>query len=208
MKLRRSLYARPVIVRGQQCAEARPGRRGDQAAAWWCEGTTRVRVSACGRSAWRPKRVRMPAVVSSPCPRSCPASGVQCPVRASGVRRGPVQVTGVRCGRLSVQVSSVRRPVSVRRGVRRGVRLRGVAVGPAAVRLGMAGVGVVARHVHDGASSARGWSLALEAGAGRAGPAKGRLGLGRRRGRWLALGQADRERLDAREDRPSEGSWW
>src|SRR5215218_11575 len=58
----------------------------------------------------------------------------------------------------------------------------------------MAGVGVVARHVHDGASSARGWSLALEAGAGRAGPAEGRLGLGRR-GRWLALGPADWERL-------------
>jgi hypothetical protein len=84
----------------------------------------RLSVRSLGMAA---KEVRMPAVVSSPCPRSCPASGVQCLVRASGVRRGPVQVTGVRCGRLSVQVSSVRRPVSVRRGVRRGVRLRGVA---------------------------------------------------------------------------------
>jgi len=34
------------------------------------------------------KEVRMPAVLSSPCPRSCLASGVQCPVRASGVPRG------------------------------------------------------------------------------------------------------------------------
>jgi hypothetical protein len=87
------------------------------------------------------KEVRMPAVLSSPCPRSCPASGVQCPVRASGVPRVPVQVTGVWCGRLRVQVSSVRRPASVRpaSAVSDGMRSRGVAVGPAAARLGWPG---------------------------------------------------------------------
>jgi hypothetical protein len=64
-------------------------------------------------------------------------SGLRSPVRASGVRcpAGPVQVTGVRCGRLS------RCPVSVRRRplCPTGMRSWGVAVGPAAVRLGWPG---------------------------------------------------------------------
>jgi hypothetical protein len=55
----------------------------------------------------------MPAAPSSPCPRPRSASGVQCPVRATSVHAclstGPV--SSVRCGRLSVQVSAVRRPL-------------------------------------------------------------------------------------------------
>src|SRR5215216_6696074 len=85
-----------------------------------------------------------------------------------------------------------------------------VAVGQAVVRLGGPG-GVVGRRVHYG-TSARGWSVALEAGAGRAGRAAGQLRLGRRRERWLSSGRfdrmVDRERLDGmREDGPSVGSW-
>jgi hypothetical protein len=125
-----------------------------------------------------------PAVLSSPCPR-------QCPVRASSVPRVAVQLIGVQCpcGCLSVQVSSVRPQAS---GVASGVRAFSVrcvrpewswsvAVGQAVVRLGWPG-SVVARRVHNGASSARGWTMALEAGTGRGGPAAGRLRLDRRHG--------------------------
>jgi hypothetical protein len=117
----------------------------------------------------------------------CPVSGVRCPVSGASVRcpAGPVQVTGVRCGRLSVQVSSVRPPASV---VSDGNEVVGRGGGAGSRTAGMAGVGVIARRVHDGASSARGWSLALEAGTGRAEPAAGRLRLGRRCGRWLGSG--------------------
>jgi len=135
-----------------QRAVARHGGQGGPDAG--CAVVHRVRV-----------RVRHP-VSSVRCER--PVSDGACP----GDRR-PVRASerpGVQCPASGVCAS--RCPT--------GVRLRGVAGGPAAVRLGMAGVGVVARHVHDGASSARGWSLALEAGAGRTGPAEGRLGLGRR----------------------------
>jgi hypothetical protein len=131
----------------------------------------------------------MLAVLSSPCPRSrlVSGAGIRCPMGACPSDRCPV--SGVRCGRLSVQVSSVRPPVSGVRGFRRplcptGMTSWSVVVGQAAARLGWPGVGVVARRVQDGASSARGRSLALEAGAGHAGPAEGRLGRGRRRGRW------------------------
>jgi hypothetical protein len=158
------------------------------------------------------KEVRMPAVLSSPCPRSCPASGVQCPVQAS-VSTGACPRDRCPVRRLSVQESSVRPPASVRCGVR-GVRRHEVAgCGGGAGRrtAGLAGVGVVARHVHDGASSAEVGAWRSKLATGRAGPAEGRLGRGRRRGRWLAVGQADRvadrERLDAREDRLSGGSW-
>jgi hypothetical protein len=129
-----------------------------------CQSTNtvgRLGVRSLGVAA---KRVRMPAVLSSPCPHSCPASGVQCPVRASAVPGVPVHVTGVRCGRPSVQVSSVRPPASVRcgvRGVSDGNEVTGAwRWGRPPHGLGMAGVGVVARHGRNGASSARGWSLA------------------------------------------------
>jgi hypothetical protein len=51
----------------------------------------------------------MPAVPSSPCPRPRPASGVQCPVRATSVHawQSTRRVSSVRCGRLSVHVSGV-----------------------------------------------------------------------------------------------------
>jgi hypothetical protein len=125
---------------------------------------------------------------------SASVSGIRCPVSGASVRcpRAPVHATGVRCGRLSVQVSSVRRPCVPASAVSDGNEVAGCGGGAGRRTAGMAGVGAVTRHVHDGTSSARGWSLALEAGAGRAGPAEGRLGLGRRRGRWLAVGQADR----------------
>jgi hypothetical protein len=138
----------------------------------------------------------------------CPVSGasVRCPTGACPGDRCLVRASarpGVQCPASGIRASGVR---CVRRD-----EVAGCGGGAGSRTAGMAGGGVVARHVHDGASSARGWSLALEAGAGRAGPAEGRLGLGRRRGRWLAVGQADRvadrERLDAREDRPSGGSW-
>jgi hypothetical protein len=92
----------------------------------------------------------------------CPVSGVRCPVRASSVHAclstGPM--SSVRCGRLSVQVSAVRRPVSAS-----GVGVRCLCVAASAVSgrsevlehgggagsrtAGMAGVGVVAGCVHD-----------------------------------------------------------
>ena len=126
--------------------------------------------------------------------RACPRD--RCPVRASE-RPG----VGVRCGR----------PVSVRSRVRcpTGVRSWSAAVGrqPPA---GMAGVGVVARRVHGRLVVCPSQSMALEAGAGLLGQRRRRLGLGRRRGRWLGSGRVDRvadqNRPDAREDRPSLGS--
>jgi len=132
-------------------------------------------VSAYGRSAWRPRR---------PGCRLCCRHRVRVRVRhpVSSVRcKRPVS-TGAcprdRCPvrRLSVQESSVRPPASVRCGVR-GVRRHEVAgCGGGAGRrtAGMAGVGVVARHVHDGASSAEVGAWRSKLATGRAGPAEGR----------------------------------
>jgi hypothetical protein len=128
-------------------------------------------------------------------------SGIRCPVSGASVRCPTGACPGVRCPVRASERPGVQCPASGVCALRRprcptGMRLRGVVVEPTAVRLGDGpGVGVVARRLHDGASSAQGWSLALEAGAGRAGPAEGPPGLGRRRGRWLVLGPADRERL-------------
>jgi hypothetical protein len=73
----------------------------------------------------------------------------------------------------------------------------------------MARIGVVARRAHDDASSAPGWNW----------PSKlAQAMLGQRRVDWtwsswevVSRGQVDQvanqERLDAREDRPSVGSW-
>src|SRR5829696_2067050 len=108
MKRRRSLYARPEIIRGQQCAEAPldrggatkqlPARRylalegaasppslhGLSSAAGAVHNNTvgRPSVRSLGVVA---QEVRMPAASSSPCPRPRPASGVRCPVRATSV---------------------------------------------------------------------------------------------------------------------------
>jgi hypothetical protein len=66
----------------------------------------------------------------------------------------------------------------------------------------MAGVGVVARHVHNGASSARGWSLALKLAQAVLGQRRVDLDLVVVVGGGWQWGQADRvadrERLDAR----------
>jgi hypothetical protein len=123
--------------------------------------------------------VTVPAFVSG---IRCPVSSVRCkrPVSTGACPRDRCPVR-----RLSVQESSVRPPASVRCGVR-GVRRHEVAgCGGGASRrtAGMAGVGVVARHVHDGASSAEVGAWRSKLATGRVGPAEGRLGRGRRRGR-------------------------
>src|SRR5215207_182115 len=106
MKLRRSIYARPEIVRGQRCAEALldpggatkqlPARRylvlegGLTAEPAWAVERRRRRPQEHGWASQPAvarrggQEVRMPAVPSSACPRPRPASGVQCPV--SGVQ--------------------------------------------------------------------------------------------------------------------------
>jgi hypothetical protein len=71
-----------------------------------------------------------------------PMSDVRCPVSGASVRcsAGPVQVTGIRCGRLS-QVSSVQCPASV---VFDGNEVVGHGGGAGSRTAGMAGAGVVA----------------------------------------------------------------
>jgi hypothetical protein len=83
---------------------------------------------------------------SSPCPRPRPASGVQCPVRASSVHAclSTRPLSSVRCGRLSVQLSGVQRGASGVRALPRprcptGVRSWRAAVGRAAAWLGWPG---------------------------------------------------------------------
>src|SRR5512132_2549705 len=104
MKLRRSLYAPPVIVRGQQCAEAPldpggatkqlPARRyralegGLTAEPAWAAERRRRRPPEHGWASQRrslgvvAQEVGMPAAPLSPGPRPRPVSGVRCPVRA------------------------------------------------------------------------------------------------------------------------------
>jgi hypothetical protein len=148
------------------------------------------------------QEVRTPAVLSSPCPH-------RCPVRASSVPRVAVQLSGVRCGCLSVQVSSVRPPAS-------GVAVRCPCLQASAVadRNGRGawqwgrqscgwdgrgsawspGVSATAR-LPEVDRGARGWPRPCWASGGSA-------RRGRRRGRWLGSGRfdrvVDRERLDAR----------
>jgi hypothetical protein len=194
--------ASPLALRSTRIRPRRAVRRG---AAWPAERPSSRLVVRERTHGWASqpavarvvaREVRMPAVLSSPCPRSCLASGVQRPVRASGVH-GACQVTGVRCRAsegpgVHCPASSVRRPVSVRCGVRCAQRERGRGRGVGRQPHGWDGPeSAWSPAVSTGrASSARGWSLTLEAGAGRAGPAEGRLGLGlgRRRGKWLAVG--------------------
>jgi hypothetical protein len=145
MKLRRSLYARP---------ENRPRRAMRRGAAWPAKRPSSRLVVREHKHGWASQRA-----VARRGGQGGPDAG--CAVVTVSASERP----GVQC-----PVSGVRHPCVRRPRCPTAMRLRGVAVGPAAVRLGMAGVGVVARHVHDGASSAPGWSLALEAGAGRAGP--------------------------------------
>ena len=116
---------------------------------------TRLGVSACGRSAWRPRRSDAGCAVVTV---SAFLSGVRCPVSPWGLSsdRCPVRASerpGVQCPASGVRVSD-------------GNEVVGRGGGANSRTAGMAGVGVVARRVHDGVSSARGWSLALEAGTG------------------------------------------
>jgi hypothetical protein len=68
-------------------------------------------VSACGRSRGGQGGPDASCAVVTV---SAFVSGIRCPVSGASVRcsTGPVQVTGVRCGRLSVRVSTVRPPAS------------------------------------------------------------------------------------------------
>src|SRR5215213_2860689 len=101
-----AFYSRPVIIRGEQCAEAPldPGGATKQLPArrylalkaasppslhGLPSAAGAVHRNTVGRSSARSlgvvaQEVRMPAAPSSACPRPRPASGVQCPV--SGVR--------------------------------------------------------------------------------------------------------------------------
>jgi len=178
MTRRRSLYARPVIVRGQQCAEAPldpggatkqlPARRylaleggllsspslhGLSSAAGAVRRNTvgRPSVRSLGVVARRSDAGRAFVTLSRP----RPASGVQCPVSGASDQcpRLPVHGTGVQCPVRASERPGVRCPAS-------GVCALPRALCPAEVRswsaaragshmAGMAGVGVVARCVHD-----------------------------------------------------------
>ena len=104
---------------------SRAGRRPHRRACMGCRAPqapstrTRLGVPAHGRSAWWPGgpdagRAFVSLSASSASVR-CPVSGVRCerPVSTLACPRDrcPVSGAGVRCGRLSVQVSAVRRPV-------------------------------------------------------------------------------------------------
>jgi hypothetical protein len=126
--------------------------------------------------------------------------------------------SGVRCGRLRVQVSSVRRrcPVGVRCPCvpasmvsdRSGVVERGG--GQAAAWLGWPGSAWVPVVSTTGSLSAQVGAWRSELAPAVLGQRRRRLGLGRRGGRRVGSGVVDRvadqERPDAREDRPSVGS--
>jgi hypothetical protein len=199
---------------------SRAGRRPHRRACMGCRAPqapstrTRLGVAACGRSAWWPRRsgcrprLRHPVHVLG----RCPVSGVRCPVRATSVHgclsTGPL--SSVRCGRLSVQVSAVRRPVSAS-----GVCALPRALCPAEVRswsaawagsrmAGMAGVGVVARCVHDRLVVCLSRRLVSKLAQALLGQPRRRLDLAVV-GRWLGSGQldrvADQARPGAREDR-------
>jgi hypothetical protein len=149
-----------------------------------------VALSASSASVRRPV-----SGVSVQCPRvRCPRD--RCPV--SGVRR-PVSGVSVRCP--CVPASAVSEPGEVVE--------RGGAAGSHTAR--PAGVGVVARGIRDRLVVCPRRSLALEAGAGRAGPAAASAWTWP--SSWEVLGQRPgstvwppRDKPVAREDRSSEGS--
>jgi hypothetical protein len=159
---------------GSARAHARFGRLSVRSLAWW------PRRSGCQLCCRHRVRVRV----------WHPVSSVRC---ERPVSTGPVQVTGVRCGRLSVQVSTIRPPAS-------GVRCPRVAASAVSNGNEVAGVAWAGSRMAGMARGRRGrppcprrrvvcsrLEPGLEADAGRAGPADDRLGLGRR-GRWLAVG--------------------
>jgi hypothetical protein len=185
-----------------------PSRHGRQAPQAPSTGTRWV-SPARARWAWWLKRCG-----GRPCLRQRasvlgqrPESSVRCGCPAARV---PVHAAAVRCPVRASERPDVRCPwVSGVRGFPRPLCPAGrwwrVALGQAAAWLGWSGSAwspAVSR-----ASSSAAWSdLAVEAGAGLLGQRRGRLGLGRRRGRWLGSGEVDRvgdqARPDVREDRP------
>jgi hypothetical protein len=149
----------------------------------------------------------MPAAPSSACPRPRPASGVRCPVSGASDQcpRLPVHGTAVQCPVRASERPGVRCPAS---GV--GVCALPRALCPAEVRswsaawagsrmAGMAGVGVVARCVHDRLVVCLSRRLVSKLAQALLGQPRRRFGPGRRRGRWLGSGQLDRV---ADQDRP------
>jgi hypothetical protein len=132
MKRRRSLYARPEIIRGQQCAEAPlDRRRSDPAAAWQYSRQSRAGRYLTVEPSWLPSAacvahsntghrpsgvvvqdIWMPTVPWSPCPRphvqrppvQCPASGT-CPASARLVSARPVSSARCPC---PVRASGIR----------------------------------------------------------------------------------------------------
>jgi hypothetical protein len=109
---------------GWSCGrQSRAGRWPTTEPSWLPSPAGAVHRNTVGWPSARPlgmvaQEVRMPAVPSSACRCLRPASGVQCLVR--GVQHHAclsTRLSGVRCGRLSVQMSGVRCPVS---GVQRG----------------------------------------------------------------------------------------
>jgi hypothetical protein len=182
---------------------SRAGRRSHRRACMGCRApqapSTRTRLGVLARVARRggpggPDAGRaFVSLSASSASVRCPVSGVRCPVRATSVHAclstGPV--SSVRCGRLSVQVSAVRRPVWAS-----GVCSLPRPLCPAEVRswsaawagrrtAGMAGVGVVARCVHARLVVCLSRRLVSKLAQAVLGQPRRRFGPGRRRGRWL-----------------------
>jgi hypothetical protein len=147
---------------------------------------------------------------------SVSSASVRCPVRADSVHAclSTRPLSAVQCpgGRLSVQVSGVRCPAWVS-GVRAfpcplcpTERSWRVAVGQAAAWLGWPGSAWSPAVSATGSSSARFGTWRSRLAQAMLGQRRRRLGLGRRRGRWLGSGEVDRvgdqARPDVREDRP------
>jgi hypothetical protein len=108
MTLRRSLYARPEIIGGEQCAEAPLGRRrSDRAAAWRCSRQSRALAGGLtAEPSWLPSAAR--AAHSNTVRRP---SGVVVP----GCPDAHRALVARSASSVSVPVSSVHRPVCVRR---------------------------------------------------------------------------------------------
>jgi len=117
---------------------------------------------------------------------ACPATGVRCPVRASersGVRW---PASRVRCPVWASGIRAFLRPLC------RAAARSGSAAMAGRRTVEMVGVGVVARCVHDRLVVCPSRSLALEAGAGRAGPAEVSAWTWPCRGEVVGSGQLDR----------------
>jgi hypothetical protein len=188
-----------------------PRRHGCQAPQALSTGT-RWGGPARARWAWWPRRCGCGRAFVSV---SVSSASVRCPVSGAGVQQHACLSTrplcGVRCGRLSVQMSGVRCPTWVS-GVRGFPRPLCPAGGGEGWRRGRQPHGWDGRRRRGrlpcprpvGRRPSR--SLAVEAGPGLLGQGRGRLGLGRRS--WAVVGSGwvdrvgDRDGLDGRGDRP------